>query len=86
MKEFWDNSTSNSESRNAVCLERSREKGRRMYYKCRRCGAKKELRKGKRLGNNRAKYLDLEAKTGGVKSSSTKQDFRRTKTLPALLR
>jgi hypothetical protein len=31
-----------------------------MYYKCLRCGNEKELRKGKRTGNNRAQYLDLE--------------------------
>jgi hypothetical protein len=33
-----------------------------MYYKCLRCGQKKELRNGTKTGNNRAKYLDLETK------------------------
>jgi hypothetical protein len=31
-----------------------------MYYHCLRCGKKKELRKGKKTGNNYGKYLGIE--------------------------
>ena len=30
-----------------------------VYYSCRRCGKKKELRLGKTTGNNKARYLAL---------------------------
>lgn len=30
------------------------------YYKCRRCGKRKELRRGTRTGNNAFKYKGLE--------------------------
>lgn len=39
-----------------------------LYYRCRRCGKRKELRKGKRKGNNALKYKALEAE---VNASST---------------
>jgi hypothetical protein len=38
-----------------------------LYYRCRRCGKRKELRKGKRTGNNALKYKGLE---GEVNASS----------------